>query len=453
MADKNQKKFQVNTPEGREKIHKYKVYILWTCIFATVILLAWAFGEEPTDFKKAAKYKGIGPVDTEETRNEAFTSRLNQQQKQLEDLEALIKLANEQAILREENLIKRLNGQVQNSLNSNAEAFDAKIKDLKSSYVSPPIKGGSQKNENKLENVPFGNDTSIPPPPSITREIIETDRNEFQPSPFSSDAPKVNSQSAILSASDNDVTSSTKLVNDKVPVEERWVKNELAGTIPATSTIPITIYTGVDAIASAEAQATPVPVHFLMTDNAWLPANARYRVGNCHGVATTRADLSTTRVGMRSTRIVCLDVINNKMIESELSGFITDSDSIFGMRGTVNNREGQIAGKAFAAAFIEGAAKLVAASSTTTTTVGGAALQSINANEALRGGVGAGTGRAAEILAERYIKQMEQIAPTIMVDAGRKGNLHISVGKQLVWKDYTGAYKTEFTPISSDEDS
>jgi conjugal transfer pilus assembly protein TraB len=200
-----------------------------------------------------------------------------------------------------------------------------------------------------------------------------------------------------------------------------------------------------DALASGAGRGNPEPVLFRIQDDAFLAGDARYRLSNCNGTAVGYGDLSTTRVKLQATRLVCVDLLENRLLEAEINGFITDSDGTLGMRGEVQNREGQIAGKALAASFAEGAAGILTAAGTTVSNANGVT-QTTSALEGFSNGFASGTSNAAAMLAERYIEQMEAISPSITVEKGRRATLHFTEGMKLIWKEYQGAYIEKITP-------
>lgn len=441
-------KFIVSTPESREKAQKIKKYLILSFIVFSIFILSYALiDDDRQGMSVGPLFRGIEPVDAEDKRNDIIESRVNNLEFSFREIKGALAELKESIDKQKENNEKAINA-LRNDISSLPEkAADNTVPD----YINPPlVKGRTGAASNDPKETQYKEDIYLPPPPDISREEIMAEDIVTSADPFiEEDAMPGENTSSVISIEETRATSSTRFNNTYKPAREKLVANPYAGFLPATTVIPVTLYTGLDAIASGAAKSNPEPVHFLITDNGFLPGEGRYRLTDCRGVATGYGDLSTTRAKLQASRIVCLDTIENKILEAEINGFISDSDSYLGMRGTVKNREGQIAGKAFAAAFVEGAATLIAATQTTTTTVGGAAIQSISPGQAARGGLASGTGKAAELLAERYIEQMKAISPTISIGLGRKANLHISEGVALEWKEYEGAYISEINPVET----
>lgn len=429
---------KLTSPEKAEKQRQIKLIIIASCVIVMLIAIATALTGPKKPRITPETFTGITPSDSSKAEASALESRFR-------SLELTMKQLQEDSQAKERE-IARLK-------EDNKKLAEESKKTQESSRVISDNKNRPNASTSPVDpNTTQGNG-EIVLPPKLVREDVKDKGLTFKPSPFAKPAvanspAKDADNSSIINADEMKGTDSTIIENESVPAQVDYVKNNKAGWLPGTSQIPIVIYTGIDALTGGGAQGNPAPVHFRFQDDADLPGNNKYRLAECRGVATGYGELSTVRVQLRATRLVCVDVLEDKIIETAINGFITDSDSIAGMRGPVENREGAILGKAFIASFIQGSADLLAATATPISVVDGAAVQNISASQALRGGVYSGTSNAAEMLAQRYIEQMESIMPTITVAAGRKGMLHISEGKSLVWEDYSKAYTKQIKPVT-----
>jgi conjugal transfer pilus assembly protein TraB len=296
-----------------------------------------------------------------------------------------------------------------------------------------------------IEDVPINN-SGVPLPPKVKRmSAADYNRSKSASSNQTATLNQIPDDFSIIDPT-TEYSGSNFYTNDEVvAVKKSFVENPMAGFIPSTSSAPIVLFTGLDALASGAGRGNPEPVLFRIQDDAFLAGDARYRLSNCNGTAVGYGDLSTTRVKLQATRLVCVDLLENRLLEAEINGFITDSDGTLGMRGEVQNREGQIAGKALAASFAEGAAGILTAAGTTVSNANGVT-QTTSALEGFSNGFASGTSNAAAMLAERYIEQMEAISPSITVEKGRRATLHFTEGMKLIWKEYQGAYIEKITP-------
>lgn len=441
-------KVDLGTPDSQQNAKRNKALAL---IFAVVIALA-AIAMLTKGENKVATPTTWKPGDAADTRDLELT-------KLRSEIRGLVSTIKKQAEDQEERVKKleaefkgKLEKEVERLSTENAKAVEENFKT--SSHPKNVI--GSEDDSSKefdtyVLPTPGGGEpivkeigSELPPPPEIKRVTV----NGPRPANSSMSSNVTEEEIEIIDLDEGD-NGAYILTNDElVPVRKSFVKNPMAGLLPATSSAPIVLFTGLDAIASGAAQGNPEPVLFRIQDHAFLAGDARYRLSDCNGVAVGFGDLSTTRVKLQATRLVCVDQLENRLLESEIQGFIADSDGTLGMRGEVQNREGQIAGKALAAAFAEGAAGILTAAGTTVSNANGISTTQTFADN-FQNGFAGGTSNAASLLAERYIEQMEAISPSITVEKGRRATLHFLAGTKLEWKEYQGAYIEKITPEGS----
>jgi conjugal transfer pilus assembly protein TraB len=435
------------TPDTEAKKKKLIAIGIIAFVILTVLIVAVTTKKKPNRVYKPT----WTPAEAVDTTNMVLTKlqgRMDQLDKKNNEVEKRLELSEKHAKEQQKVIegyekkvsdLEENGGKSEASLETNILGKDAPAGSKFQQYVLPPLDDGSA----IVKKVP-------PAPPGVTRinatKVVSKGNKKYDFNKLT--ATSAGGGSLILDGSNKDGEAFI-LTNSSTPFRRRLIKNPMAGMIPATASVPIVLITGLDAIASGAAKGNPEPVHFRIQGNAFLPGDAKYRLTGCHGQAVGYGDLSTTRAKLLATKIVCVDTATNSLLESVIEGFIADSDGTIGMRGVLRNREGQIAAKAFAAAFAEGAANILAASNLTTTTLGNVTSQSTSTSNALRSGIAGGTSKASDMLAERYIEQMEAIAPSIEITMGRKGTLHFTNGKKLEWKVYQGAYTEVITPEST----
>jgi conjugal transfer pilus assembly protein TraB len=443
MASDN---ISLTSPQKKRKESKYKLWLIGGLTVVFLIILATLMSDEPVVRERAEKFEGVGVVNDKDAANVVMDRRLRQMEKGIESLRGENKEL-EAELRRAKEKIKENEGLIEGSPFRVLEGFNGEERISSKERVRP-------------ENVPEG----VVLPPKVRREKVgKVSASKLRNSPFNESRASESSGQQTVGANysekkeaqeseirvlnqEDTETNSMLRRNKNIPAKSSIVKNKMAGFLPATTAVPIVIFTGIDAATGTNGQGNPQPVHFRIQDDGFMAGNGKYRLKGCHGQGSGYGDLSAQRVMVTVTRIVCLDVISDKILETKIKGYLTDSDNIAGFRGPVKNREGAIAGKAFAAAFIQGSAELLAANSTSISAVDGLAVQSTSTGSALRGGVIGGTSSAAEMLAERYIQQMEAIMPTIPLNAGRKGVMHMQEGKVLEWTEYSKEYIERIEP-------
>lgn len=212
-----------------------------------------------------------------------------------------------------------------------------------------------------------------------------------------------------------------------------------AGFIPMGSFSEVALLTGADFGAGERAQSDPQPILMRLQDNAILPGRARYELTDCFAMGSGYGDLSSERAYIQLARISCVNQDEGTMMESQLQGYVVDSDGRLGLRGDVERRSGAMLGKAMMAGFAEGASSILstAASETEQVATGAGMVQtSIDEDNLAESGLYGGAGEAMSMLAERYIQEAESMFPVIEVPPGRKGTVVIQIGQHLQWESY-----------------
>lgn len=237
-------------------------------------------------------------------------------------------------------------------------------------------------------------------------------------------------------------------------VKVQYVKNDYAGYLPTGSFAPVVLLSGLDAAASAQTRANPQPVLMRVQANATTPGEASYAMNTCVIIGSAYGDMSSERAYIRLTRLSCVDPRNGNVIESEISGYVTDSDGFLGLRGKLVRRNGQLLAKAilsgFASALGDVASVVSRENARTITSVGGvgAETNSINldAGTIAKAGAFGGAADAADMIAEYYLQQAQSIFPVISIPPGRKGTVVITEGTTLRWHSTRGQYIKKIVP-------
>lgn len=198
------------------------------------------------------------------------------------------------------------------------------------------------------------------------------------------------------------------------PVASESSKVELAVTLPVGSYVKAKIIAGTDATAGE-----PNPVLLQLDYSNILPNQRKLDMSGCFMTAKAQADLSTERVKMKTMKLSCVSK-HGMVFEKEVNGYVADDvDNKFAVGGPVNSKQDRVAAMAFLASVVEGVGKAVQQAQTTqqTTPLGGN--QSVvtgDDNKYLAGGAAA---NAAGVVSQWYLKQAENLLPSITVGSGR----------------------------------
>lgn len=184
--------------------------------------------------------------------------------------------------------------------------------------------------------------------------------------------------------------------------------------LPSGSYVKAKVLTGVDV---PEGKTYPV---LMVLDFSYVsPNDHKIDLSGCFMIAKAEGDLSTERVQMQATKMSCVSK-KGKMFEREVNGFVADDkDGSFAMKGQVNSKQGRVAAMAFLAGVVDGVGKAVQASQTTQSTnpLGGGS--SMMTGDAGKYAVAGGASNAAGMVAQWYLQQAQNLAPTVAIGSGR----------------------------------
>ncbi|MGE0633637.1 MAG: TraB/VirB10 family protein, partial [Pseudobdellovibrionaceae bacterium] len=184
--------------------------------------------------------------------------------------------------------------------------------------------------------------------------------------------------------------------------------------LPSGSYVKAKILTGVDV-----PEGKTYPVLMVLDFSYVAPNDHKIDLSGCFMIAKAEGDLSTERVQMQATKMSCVSK-KGKMFEREVNGFIADDkDGSFAMKGQVNSKQGRVAAMAFIAGVVEGVGKAVQASQTTQSTnpLGGSS--SMLTGDTGKYAVAGGASNAAGMVAQWYLQQAQNLAPTVAIGSGR----------------------------------
>lgn len=197
------------------------------------------------------------------------------------------------------------------------------------------------------------------------------------------------------------------------PVKE-IKREESAVTLPSGSYVKAKLMTGV---AAPEGKTYPV---LLQLDFAYiLPNKNKLDLAGCFMIAKSQGDLSTERVQMQATKLSCVSK-TGKMFEREINGFVADDkDNSFAVSGEIRSKQDRVATMAFLSSIVEGVGKAIQQAQTTqqTNALGGS--QSVVTGDQASYMAAGGASHAASLVTQWYLKQAQNLLPTINIGSGR----------------------------------
>ena len=213
------------------------------------------------------------------------------------------------------------------------------------------------------------------------------------------------------------------LVYNKVaePTEEKEKEKEIKPKeMLSTGAISrVILLGGMDAPTMARAKNNPLPVLMKITDLSFLPNDWKEDIQGCFFLGEGYGDLSSERAFIRVTTLSCVTE-DGYHIDTPFKGAVYGEDGKVGLRGRVVTKQGALLARSLVSGFLEGVAEAFKQSNTIVSVTPEGNTQTIDPNKAFEAGAYGGLGKAAEKLADFYLKMADQVAPVIEISAGRQ---------------------------------
>jgi len=256
-----------------------------------------------------------------------------------------------------------------------------------------------------------GNSQPFPPPSMVLNERPKN--SEYQEA--DSAAPMITTEGVPRRRTFNGQAAALGPAVIGFPVKGKSSAPEVnTVTIPSGSFVQAKLLTGIEA---PEGKALPV---LLQADYAFVgPNKTRIDLSGCFLIAKSTGNLSIERVEMQATKISCV-AKSGKMFERDLNGFIADDkDNSFAVIGSVNSKQDRVAAMAFLASIVEGIGKSIQQAQTTTQVnpLGGST--SILTGDEGKYLAASGATNAASTITQWYLRQAQNLLPTINVGSGQ----------------------------------
>ncbi|SHO52059.1 TraB/VirB10 family protein [Desulfopila aestuarii] len=224
------------------------------------------------------------------------------------------------------------------------------------------------------------------------------------------------------------------LSNPEAEVIEEPKKKGRAVYLPP-SFMEASLLTGFDASTSRKGKGDPEPMLLRIQTPAVLPNDVKGDVEGCFVVAEAVGRLDKERADVRLVSLSCLSKNGQAVIDEQVKGFVTDSDSKVGLSGRVVSRMGAATARAVVAGLFGGAGDWLKAASTTTSVSALGSTQTVESGDIVPYAVGGGLAEGADTLRDFYVDLVKQTTPVIEVGATKKITVVISEGKELVIRE------------------
>ena len=114
------------------------------------------------------------------------------------------------------------------------------------------------------------------------------------------------------------------------------------------------LLTGFDAATSGQGKNNPEPLLLRIQTPAVLPNDVKTNLAGCFVMAEAVGRLDKERADVRLVSLSCLSNEGKAIIDTQVKGFVTDSDSKVGLSGRVVSKMGAATARTIVAGFFGG---------------------------------------------------------------------------------------------------
>ncbi|MGB3222853.1 MAG: TraB/VirB10 family protein [Desulforhopalus sp.] len=198
------------------------------------------------------------------------------------------------------------------------------------------------------------------------------------------------------------------------------------------------LLTGFDASTSGKGTNNPEPLLLRIQTPAVLPNDIKANLAGCFVIAEAVGRLDKERADVRLVSLSCLSNEGKAIIDTQVKGFVTDSDSKVGLSGRVVSRMGAATARTIVAGFFGGMGEMLKSSATTQSTSALGTTTTIDSDQVAKYSIGGGLSEGAASLHDFYLSLAKQATPVIEVGASKKITVIVSEGKELEIRETEG---------------
>jgi conjugal transfer pilus assembly protein TraB len=198
------------------------------------------------------------------------------------------------------------------------------------------------------------------------------------------------------------------------------------------------LLTGFDASTSGKGTNNPEPLLLRIQTPAVLPNDIKANMAGCFVIAEAVGRLDKERADVRLVSLSCLSNEGKAIIDTQVKGFVTDSDSKVGLSGRVVSRMGSATARTIVAGFFGGMGDMLKSAATTQSTSALGTTTTIDSSQVAKYSIGGGLSDGAASLQEFYLSLAKQATPVIEVGAAKEITVIVSEGKELEIREFEG---------------
>ncbi|EKD39763.1 MAG: hypothetical protein ACD_75C00302G0015 [uncultured bacterium] len=307
---------------------------------------------------------------------------------------------------------------------SQLDALQAEIDKIKKDR----LKSASEMEPTEKEEIEF---PEIPSPDQLEQQVL-------LPKPLTSPPPPPPPKSAQQQPQ---LIGNITVLANATPVPGNIPENDKkkARTVYLPpSFMEASLLTGFDASTSGTGKNNPEPLLLRIQTPAVLPNDIKANLSGCFIIAEAVGRLDKERADVRLVSLSCLSNEGKAIIDTQIKGFVTDSDSKVGLSGRVVSRMGAATARTVIAGFFGGLGDMLKTTATTQSVSPLGSTTSVDSSQIAKYSIGGGLAEGSQSLRDFYLDLAKQATPVIEVGATKKITVVISEGKDLEIKEKDG---------------
>jgi len=297
-----------------------------------------------------------------------------------------------------------------------------------------------RKNSQKQETTKEATESNLPEIPSVDQ--VTKNATQVPPTPTEQRWPlplDKNGKPTSLPPKESQIIGEISVISNPVATEtatEGTPHKKKGRTVYLPpSFMEAKLLTGFDASTSGNGKNNPEPLLLRIQTPAVLPNDIKANLSGCFVIAEAVGRLDKERADVRLVSLSCLSNEGKAIIDTQVKGFVTDSDSKVGLSGRVVSKMGATTARTIVAGFFGGMGDMLKATATTQSTSALGTTTSVDSSQIAKYSVGGGFSEGADSLHDFYLSLAKQTTPVIEVGAAKKITVIVSEGKELEIKE------------------
>lgn len=195
----------------------------------------------------------------------------------------------------------------------------------------------------------------------------------------------------------------------------------ISNYIPETSYVKGTLLGGISVSTGVQSSAEPVPVVIRLNDRGNLPKKFDVDIKECRILGSAYGDLSSERAVVRAESMVCENKKLGEVLTTKIAGIVYGDDGANGIKGRVVDMSQKHVKNAAIGGLLSGfSGSMKSQGNFSLSSLGAISTKEPSFGQKMKDNTMEGMGNAAEKIADYYIRQAENMSPTLNIPGGTK---------------------------------